>query len=113
MPNFRVSRGRCLPLGASAVPEGVNFALLCRHGTRIWLVLYPIESGQELAEFELHPQKNRTGDHWHIHIAGLPPTFRYGWRVDGPAGRRHRFNPEVVLLDPAATGLSNGAVWGR
>ena len=34
-----VSRGNPLPLGAYPMPTGVNFALVCRHGTAVWLVL--------------------------------------------------------------------------
>jgi glycogen operon protein len=112
MLNLRWARGRSLPLGATALADGVNFALLCRHGTAVSLVLYPLEEPEPLAEVVLHPRQNRTGDHWHILVAGLPPTFRYGWRVDGPSGVGHRFDPAKVLLDPACTGLSNGAVWG-
>jgi glycogen operon protein len=91
----------------------VNFVLLCRHGTAVWLILYPLEGEQPLAEIALDPSKNRTGYHWHILVAGLPPAFRYGWRVDGPEGDGHRFNPSVVLLDPSATALSDGVVWGQ
>src|SRR5262245_50974681 len=83
---MRLARGRSLPLGATQQAEGVNFALLSRHATRVTLVLYPIDGPGMLAEIELQPRKNRTGDHWHILVAGLPPTFRYGWRVDGPRG---------------------------
>ena len=88
-----------------ALAEGVNFAVLCRHGTAVWLVLYPLDGEQPLAEITLDPLKNRTGNHWHIQVAGLPPAFRYGWRVDGPRGGGHRFDPSIVLLDPAATAL--------
>jgi isoamylase len=112
MLNLRLARGRSLPLGATALADGVNFALLCRHGTAITLVLYALDEPEPLAEVMLHPRQNRTGDHWHIMVAGLPPSFRYGWRVDGPAGVGHRFDPSIVLLDPACTALSNGAVWG-
>jgi glycogen operon protein len=112
MLTLRIARGRCLPLGASAVPDGVNFALLCRHGTAVYLVVYPLEGGQPLAEITLHPRRNRTGDHWHVHVAGLPPAFCYGWRVDGPAGPGNRFDPSIVLLDPASTILSGGDTWG-
>src|SRR5207253_1193766 len=38
---------------------------------------------------------------------------RYGWRVEGPSGDGHRFNPSLVLLDPASTGISDGDVWGK
>lgn len=106
-------RGRALPLGASIQADGINFALLCRHGTSVWLVLYDLEGDEPVAELPLDRLKNRTGDHWHITVGGLPRAFRYGWRVDGPQGGGHRFDPQVVLIDPASTALSDGAGWGR
>jgi isoamylase len=113
MPSLRIARGRSLPLGATAHPDGVNFALLCRHGTAVTLVLSEMDQPRPLAQVELHPRRNRTGDHWHVLVAGLPSVFRYGWRIDGPKGGGHRFDPETVLLDPAATALSDAEVWGR
>jgi glycogen operon protein len=112
MQTLRTARGRSLPLGATALADGVNFALLCRHGTSVRLVLLPLEGSGPLAELTLDPRKNRTGDHWHILVAGLPASFRYGWKVDGPKGGGHRFDPTVILLDPASTALSDGTVWG-
>ncbi|HXD87027.1 MAG TPA: glycogen debranching protein GlgX [Urbifossiella sp.] len=112
MPTFRTSRGRPLPLGASATADGVNFALLCRHGEAVTLVVLPPDGrGEPLATLPLDRQKNKTGDHWHIRITELPATFCYGWRVTGPKGLQHRFNTSRLLLDPAATMLSNGAEW--
>jgi glycogen operon protein len=112
MTTFPTGRGRPLPLGVAPGPDGYNFALLCRHGTHVSLVILPREGGREpLAEIPLHPRQNRTGDHWHIRVAGLPPTFCFGWRVDGPRGPRTRFDPTRLLLDPAAPALSGGAVW--
>jgi isoamylase len=112
MQTLRTARGRSLPLGATALADGINFAALCRHGTAVTLVLYAVDGEQPIAEIVLDPSKNRTGNHWHILVAGLPPTFRYGWRVDGPKGDGHRFDPAIVLLDPATTAVSGGAVWG-
>jgi glycogen operon protein len=112
MQTLRTARGRSLPLGATALPDGVNFALLCRHGTSVTLVLYPLETAEPLAEIALDVRKHRTGDHWHILVAGLPPAFRYGWRVDGPPGPEHRFDPSLVLLDPFTTAVSDGTRWG-
>lgn len=112
MTTLRTARGRSLPLGAVALPDGVNFALLCRHGTSVRLVVYPADANEPLADIELDRLTHRTGDHWHILVKGLPSTFRYGWRVDGPKGGGHRFDPSILLLDPAATALSDGAVWG-
>jgi isoamylase len=112
MPTFATSRGRPLPLGASAAPDGVNFALLCRHGRTVHLVILPPEGGSKpIAEFELDPRKNRTGDHWHVRVGDLPEAFTFGWRVDGPKGPRTRFDPSRLLLDPAASMLSGGAGW--
>jgi glycogen operon protein len=109
----RITRGRCLPLGASAVPGGVNFALLSRHASAVTLIVSALESGNLLMQIPLHPQRNRTGDHWHILVNDLPPAFCYGWRVNGPPGPGHAFDPSLVLLDPSSTAFSGGAVWGR
>ncbi|WP_439629887.1 glycogen debranching protein GlgX [Gemmata sp.] len=112
MHTFATGRGRPLPLGVTAGPDGHNFALLCRHGTKVTLVILPEDGGNKpLAEVPLDPKKHRTGDHWHVRVAGLPETFCYGWRVDGPRGPRNRFDPTRLLLDPSATALSGGAVW--
>src|SRR4051812_28441406 len=91
MPELKTARGRCLPLGAMAMADGVNFSVLCKHGTAMSLVLLPETGPGSIAEVPLDPRKHRTGDHWHVLVHGLPPTFRYGWRVDGPTGRGHRF----------------------
>ena len=112
MTRSRTSRGRPLPLGAAALADGVNFALLCRHGTRVTLVLSPIDSNTPCVEIDLNPNRNRTGDHWHILVHDLPTAFRYGYRVDGPRDPIHRYDYDLVLLDPAATLVSDGGVWG-
>ncbi|MDY3552588.1 glycogen debranching protein GlgX [Gemmata sp. JC717] len=112
MMPFRTSRGRPLPLGPTLTPDGANFALLCRHGQRVTLVILPAEGGSApLAELPLDARLNRTGDHWHIRVHDLPEAFCYGWRVDGPRGPRTRFDPNRLLLDPACAMLSEGAVW--
>ncbi|HEY1190488.1 MAG TPA: glycogen debranching protein GlgX [Gemmata sp.] len=112
MTPFRTSRGRPLPLGPTLTPDGANFALLCRHGQRVTLVILPAEGGNApLAEFPLEARQNRTGDHWHIRVHDLPEAFCYGWKVDGPRGPRTRFDPSRLLLDPACAMLSEGAVW--
>jgi isoamylase len=112
VPAPRFSRGRPLPLGTTQYGDGVNFALLCRHGTRVWLVLSPPEGNTPFAELELDPHHNRTGNHWHLFVQDLPPIFRYGWRVDGPPGPYTRYDPSLVLLDPAATLIAGGGAWG-
>jgi isoamylase len=109
---LRTSRGRSAPLGATPLAEGVNFVLMCRHGTTVDLILQPMDSDDLLAEIQLCPRKNRTGDLWHIQVYDVPKVFRYGWRVDGPAGCGHRFDPKLILLDPSCTAIADGARWG-
>jgi glycogen operon protein len=112
MTTFPTSRGKPLPLGATAMPDGANFALFCRHGTSVTLVILPETGGTKaLAEFPLDSKTHRTGDHWHIRVHGLPDVFCFGWRVDGPKGPTHRYDPSRILLDPTTTVLSNGAHW--
>ncbi|MSU80554.1 MAG: glycogen debranching enzyme GlgX [Gemmataceae bacterium] len=110
--SFRTNRGRSAPLGATPLADGVNFVLMCRHGTSVHLVLQAFDSDHILAEISLDYRKNRTGDIWHIHVADLPKVFRYGWRVDGPVGGGHRFDPNLILLDPSCTAISDGTHWG-
>jgi glycogen operon protein len=107
-----VTRGHPLPLGATLTPAGVNFVLLCRHGTGVTLVLSQPCSGAIATEIPLDPRNHRTGDHWHVRVGGLPDQFCYGYRVDGPDGVGDRYDPGIVLLDPAARALSCGRPWG-
>jgi len=91
---------------------GINFAVLSRHATAVSLVIMPEDGhGPQLAEIPLDRRLNRIGDHWHIRVEGLPEYFCYGWKVAGPQGSEHRFNPNLILIDPCATALSNGTTW--
>ncbi|MBX7102937.1 MAG: glycogen debranching protein GlgX [Gemmataceae bacterium] len=111
--DLTTSRGRSLPLGATPERNGVNFVLPCRHGTSVSLVLLPAEEGEPFAEFLLDPRIHRTGNYWHILVLGLPSVFAYAWRVDGPRGPLHRYDPKQLLLDPAATTIAGAPHWGR
>ena len=51
-----VTRGHPLPLGAHATPDGVNFVLLCRHGTAVTLVLSEPCNAEIAAEIPLDPR---------------------------------------------------------
>ncbi len=97
---LRVTPGCPLPIGATPTPSGINFVLVCRHGTAVWLVLSEPCDGAIYAEIPLDPRLNRTGDHWHVRVDGLPTEFCYGYRVDGPKGHGHRYDPQIILHDP-------------
>src|SRR5947199_9755527 len=83
---LRFTRGRSAPLGATPLAEGVNFVLMCRHGTSVSLVLQRVDSDEVLAEIPLDPRTHRTGDIWHIHVYDPPKVFRYRSSVKGPNG---------------------------
>ncbi|XP_031498374.1 isoamylase 3, chloroplastic isoform X2 [Nymphaea colorata] len=109
--SLNTSPGRPVPLGASTVENGINFALFSQHARSVILCL-SIEQRMDLdeknlmmTEIELDPYVNKTGDVWHICIEDLPRLgVLYGYRVDGPKGKQqgHRFDSSVVLIDPYA-----------
>jgi glycogen operon protein len=103
--------GQPRSLGATVTDTGINFAIFSRHATRVWLMLFDQPTaGAPSHEFELDPLANRTGDIWHIHVAGLAHGQFYLYRVDGPyqPERGHRFNRYKPLLDPYAKALTGG-----
>ena len=87
--------------------------LICRHGTAVWLVLSEPCDGEIHAEIPLDPLTNRTGDHWHVRVDGLPEEFCYGYRVDGPKDNGHRYDPAIILHRPATRGRSRAAAPGE
>jgi len=107
-----VSRGSPLPAGAVVTPTGINFVLICRHGTAVWLILSEPCDSEIHAEIRLDPLLNRTGDHWHVRVDNLPAKFCYGYRVDGPRDNGHRYDPRIILHDPYSRALSCGRPWG-
>jgi glycogen operon protein len=116
-PTFRgrpltVSRGFPQPYGAANLGETVNFVVISQHATALSLVLCETCTEAIEAEIPLDPAIHRTGHLWHVRVAGLPDDFCYGFRADGPRNTLDRFDPSVVLLDPAARALSCGRPWG-
>ena len=82
--------------------DGHNFALLCRHGTRVTLVILPERAATTAARRDsprpaeephrrplAHPRRRACRD-----------TFCYGWRVDGPRGPRHAVRPDAPPARP-------------
>ncbi|RKX23062.1 MAG: glycogen debranching enzyme GlgX [Candidatus Zixiibacteriota bacterium] len=114
-PDFEISRGGPLPLGATPKRGGINFAVYSKNATSVSLVLF-IPGGKEpIAEFPFDPRFNRTGDIWHAFIRGLEDNIEYGYRVDRqPNFHReiHRFDSSRILVDPYARALSGGEIWG-
>lgn len=104
----QMAPGHPAPMGATALPDGVNFAIFSAHADRVLLCLFDPEG----TETQI-PIPERTGDIWHIFVPGLIPGQRYGYRVEGPYAptQGHRFNPHKLLIDPYAHALDGPLIW--
>jgi glycogen operon protein len=89
------------PLGASAQPSGINFALVAPRATRVELCLFDATGQNEQQRLSLPAC---TDGIWHGHLTSVRPGLVYGYRVHGPWAPHdgHRFNPAKLLLDPYA-----------
>jgi glycogen operon protein len=79
------------------------------------LVLFCPDDPEPVLELPLDPRRHRTGDVWHTLIEGLNPRVRYGYRMSREPNHHpviHRFEPDVVLIDPWSTELAGGGPWG-
>lgn len=106
--------GSPLPLGARPTTEGVNFAIFSRNAESLILSIYQkAEDGTPSLEYRLDPKNNRTGDIWHVFVAGLHPGALYLWKAEGPyiPTRGLRFNQHKSLIDPYAKALSAVPEW--
>jgi len=109
-----VLRGHPLPFGATRLPGGINFAVFSRHATQLTLVLNWPGDPAPLLEIPLDPELHRTGDVWHVFLQGLTPGFEFGYRAARTGHKPsplHRFDPQLVLLDPYAKALSGPSLW--
>jgi len=93
--------GTPLPLGATASPEGVNFALAAPNATAVELCLFDSSGTSEQQRLQVTAC---TDGVWHTRLPSARPGLVYGWRVHGPWSPAEglRFNPAKLLLDPCA-----------
>ncbi|MDR2787910.1 MAG: glycogen debranching enzyme GlgX, partial [Candidatus Accumulibacter sp.] len=92
--------GRPWPLGARWDGAGVNFALFSAHAERVELCV------REDGALRTFPLPKCTDQVWHGYLPGGAPGLRYAYRVYGPGGPGHRFDPRCLLVDPYARELT-------
>jgi isoamylase len=112
--SLRITEGKALPLGATPRDGGVQFAVFSRNATGVSLLLFDrAEDPVPSAEIPLDGAQHRTGDIWHVHVAGLGAGQCYLYRAYGPYEPRagHRFNPHKLLLDPYAKAITGSFTW--
>ncbi len=109
--DFNIQRGHALPFGATIERGGINFSIYARHATDVILVFFLPGAEHEIAAFPLDNKINRTGDVWHVFVAGLNPGVEYAYRIDGPKTFPHCYNADLLLADPYAIALNGRVAW--
>ena len=72
MDNLRYLPGKPLPQGATVISGGVNFSVFSRNGTGVILELFRAAGDDApYASYSFDAKVNRTGDVWHVFVAGL------------------------------------------
>ena len=110
MSNIKIYNGAPHPSGASLKKGGVNFSIFSRNGTSVHLHIFANECDAEpTVTIPLDPEKNKTGDIWHVFVEGLKANALYLYTIEGPfePENGHRFNNKTYLLDPYAKALTN------
>ena len=102
--------GKPYPLGATWDGLGVNFAVFSAHAARIDLCLFEPSGRHETAR---HSLCEHTDQIWHGYLPDAAAGLLYGYRAYGPyePSLGHRFNPNKLLLDPYARGISGSLIW--
>ena len=109
-------KGAPSPLGATPLPDGVNFSVFSRHATGLELLLFDrVDDTKPARVLRLDPSGNRTYYYWHAFVPHLRPGQLYAYRVDGPFDPAHgmRFDPAKVLLDPYGRGVAIPSAYDR
>jgi isoamylase len=96
---LELTAGLPYPLGATVCDDGVNFAVVSEHATRIELCVFDEAGNERRATLPGH-----TDGVWHGKLRGAGPGLLYGLRAYGQyaPGLGHRFNPHELLVDPYA-----------
>src|SRR5216117_1374680 len=112
MPATRVSitaGGISAPLGATVMPDGVNFSVFSRHATAVEILFFDgVDDARPTRTVRLDATRNRTCHYWHAFVPSVRPGQLYGYRVEGPLdpARGLCFDPGKVLLDPYGRGVA-------
>src|ERR1700738_4423531 len=76
--------GQAYPLGATILPDGVNFSVYSRGASAVELLLFAREPDALPSRvFPIDPATNRSYHYWHVLVAGARPGQIYGYRVHG------------------------------
>jgi isoamylase len=111
-----VRSGASAPLGATVLPDGVNFSVFSKHAVLLELLLFDDENASQPARvIPLGANEHRTYHYWHVFVPDLRPGQVYAYRAHGPLDpdRGLWFDPEKVLLDPYGLGVAVPKAYDR
>ncbi len=109
LENLSIQSGNPFPFGAHPRDDGVNFALAAKDAERVSLCLFDTHKpSREVKNILLDPQKNKTGDVWHIFIPHSLSSFAYAYRM-----KSSQLDTEYLILDPYALLLEASHSWGK
>ncbi|MBN1115447.1 MAG: glycogen-debranching protein, partial [Oligoflexia bacterium] len=106
---FEHTSGLPLPMGATVLEGGVNFAIFSKNAASVRLNIYERENSESpVFSLELDPVQNKSGEVWHCFVSGIKEGYWYGYFIDGPydPNAGHRFNPNKLLIDPYAKAIN-------
>lgn len=105
--------GRPLPLGATIVPNGVNFSIFSSAATACALVLFKEGEEKPFVEIPFAPEF-RIGNVFAINVFDIDTeTLEYGFRFDGASTGGDKFDKTKIVSDPYGKMLSGRDVWGE
>ncbi len=103
VPRLAAAAGTAFPLGATILPQGINFSLFSKDALAVDLLLFDHgDSSRPSGIVPFDPATNRTDHYWHAFVPRLKPGQIYGYRVFGlmEPSQGLRFDVQRVLLDP-------------
>jgi isoamylase len=98
-----IGPGQSFPLGATPIPNGVNFSVFSKSSQALELLLFETaDDPQPIRVIPLDPRRNRTYHYWHVFVGGLREGQLYGYRAIGPFAPAQglRYDRDKLLLDP-------------
>ncbi|GMO52345.1 MAG: glycogen debranching protein GlgX [Termitinemataceae bacterium] len=111
---WEIQSGKPVPLGATSVLGGINFAVFSRNASLVTLCVFESpDASAQMVEIPLNKPVNRSGDVWHCFIKDLSVPAFYLYKVDGPFEPENgfRFNKNQGLFDPYTKALSDLSSW--
>jgi glycogen operon protein len=90
--------------------EGVRFSVVSHHADVLWLCLFDEAGNREIKRIEM---SRAPGGQFSVHVHGLKPGQKYGYRADGPWEPHlgHRFDISKLLVDPYAPQIDRPFQW--